>query len=157
MSLEESISDWVDRIAKRIPGFSGYYKKEERRENDQKLREKIASKLGDVQDIINEKGRRITKSGDISPLDRIGQLSKRLEKLKDSVRYADYGYSGFFDQKEVSESTLRSVYRFDLKLLDWIENFISSVDTDTALDDISNNIENGFELLDKRLQIIEGD
>ena len=40
MYLEKSLSNWVDKIAKKIPGFNGYFRKEERRENDQRLREK---------------------------------------------------------------------------------------------------------------------
>ena len=156
MSLEKSLSEWVDKIAKSIPGFSGYFRKEERRENDQRMREKISHIIEKITDVLNEKGRIITKSGDISLLDRIGRIRKRLEKLKDGVRYADYGYSGFFDKKEISEDTLCSVYNIDHELLEWSMNFKSSTDEDTQLDDIANNIEKGFELLEKRSEIIEG-
>ncbi len=156
MSSEKSLSEWVNKIAKSIPGFSGYFRKEERRENDQRMREKISHIIEKITDVLNEKGRIITKSGDISLLDRIGRIRKRLEKLKDGVRYADYGYSGFFDKKEISEDTLRSVYNIDHELLEWSLNFKSSTDEDTQLDDIANNIEKGFELLEKRSEIIEG-
>jgi len=156
MSLEKSLSEWVDKIAKSIPGFSGYFRKEERRENDQRMREKISHIIEKITDVLNEKGRIITKSGDISVLDRIGRIRKRLEKLKDGVRYADYGYSGFFDKKEISEDTLCSVYNIDHELLEWSLNFKSSTDEDTQLDDIANNIEKGFRLFEKRSEIIEG-
>lgn len=156
MSLEESLSEWVDDIAKRIPGFGGYYKKEKRRENDQRLRERIFHKLNDIQDILNERGRIITKSGDLSPLDGIEQIRKRLEKLMDGIRYAEYGYSGFFDEKEISMDTLRSVYKVDLELLHWVKDFISCTDIDSELDDVNDYIENGLKLLKKRSEIIEG-
>ena len=156
MSLEKSLSKWVDKIAKSIPGFSGYFRKEERRENDRRMREKISHIIEKIIDVLNEKGRIITKSGDISLLDRIGRIRKRLEKLKDGIRYADYGYSGFFDKKEISEDTLCSVYNIDHELLEWSMNFKSNTDKNTQLDDIANNIEKGFELLEKRSEIIEG-
>ncbi len=157
MSEEKAFKKWIDKIAKSIPGFKGYYKKEERRENDQLLREKIAKKLKTIKDILNEKGRLVTKSGNLSPLDEIARIDKKLEKLSDSILYANYGYSGFFDQKEVSLDTLRSIYEADLSLMEWVKNFTDNSTVDTELAEISENIEAGFNLLTKRLKILEGD
>jgi hypothetical protein len=154
---EKAFKNWIDKIAKSIPGFKGYYKKEERRETDQLLREKIAGKLKAVKDVLNEKGQSVTKSGDLGPLDEIARVDKKLEKLSDSIRYADYGYSGFFDQKEISEKTLRSIYEVDLDLMKWVGTFASEVTRDTELSEISKNIDTGFNLLTKRREILEGD
>jgi len=157
VSEEKAFKKWIDKIAKSIPGFKGYYKKEERRETDQLLREKIAKKLKSIKDVLNEKGRLVTKSGDLSPLDEIARIDKKLEKLSDSIRYADYGYSGFFDQKEISLDMLRSIYKVDLDLLEWAENFTANSTVDTDFAEISKNIDAGFNLLAKRLKILEGD
>ena len=157
MSEEKAFKKWIDKIAKSIPGFKGYYKKEERRETDQLLRAKIADNLKAIKDVLNEKGRLVTKSGDLSPLDEIARIDKKLEKLNDSIRYADYGYSGFFDQKEISLDTLRSIYEADLDLMEWVLNFTDNSTVDTDLAEISKNIEAGFDLLVKRLKILEGD
>jgi hypothetical protein len=157
MSEEKAFKKWIDKIAKSIPGFKGYYKKEERRETDQLLREKIAKKLKVIKDVLNEKGQLVTKSGDLSPLDEIARIDKKLEKLSDSIQYADYGYSGFFDQKEISLDTLRSIYKADLNLMEWVKNFTDNSTVDTDLTEISKNIEAGFDLLAKRLKILEGD
>ena len=155
MSEEKAFKKWIDKIAKSIPGFKGYYKKEERREADQLIREKIADNLKVVKNILNEKGKLITKSGDLSPMDEIAGIDKKLEKLSDSIRYADYGYSGFFDQKEISESTLRAVFKADLDLMEWVNIFTSGSALGTDLKEISDNIETGFDLLAKRKKIIE--
>ncbi len=157
MSEEKAFKKWIDKIAKSIPGFKGYYKKEERRETDQLLREKISEKLRSIKDILNEKGRLVTKSGDLSPLDEIARIDKKLEKLSDSIRYADYGYSGFFDQKEISLDTLRSIYKADLSLMEWVKDFTDNSTVDSDLAGIAKNIETGFDLLAKRLKIVEGD
>ena len=156
MSLEEKVSSWVDKIVKKIPGFSGYFIKEERRENDKRLREKIFHNLDKIKNVLNEIGIRVTKSGDLSPLNKIERVRKRLEKLRDSIRYSDYGYSGFFDQKDIGEETLVSVYKVDLELLDWIDDFISMTNIDTKIDEISRSVEEGFDLLNKRVEIIGG-
>jgi len=156
MSLEEKVSSWVDKIVKKIPGFSGYFIKEERRENDKRLREKIFHNLDKIKNVLNEIGIRVTKSGDLSPLNEIERVRKRLEKLRDSIRYSDYGYSGFFDQKDIGEETLVSVYKVDLELLDWIDDFISMTNIDTKIDEISRSVEEGFDLLNKRVEIIGG-
>jgi hypothetical protein len=157
MSEEKAFKKWIDKIAKSIPGFKGYYKKEERRENDQMLREKIAKKLKSVKNVLNEKGQLVTKSGNLSPLDEIAKIDKKLEKLSDSILYANYGYSGFFDQKEISLDTLRSIYTVDLDLLEWAENFTANSTVDSDIAEISENIEAGFNLLAKRSKILEGD
>ncbi|MEA1913344.1 MAG: hypothetical protein U9N06_05890 [candidate division WOR-3 bacterium] len=157
MPIEDSFSKWVDKIARTIPGFSGYYRKEERRENDERLRVKISKKLEYIEEVLNERGRRVTKSKDLSLLDKIGRIEKKLEKLKDSIRYANYGYSGFFDQKEVSEGTLRSIYKADIELLGWIQDFELTSGVDTELDLITENIQKGFDLLLRRSEITEGD
>jgi hypothetical protein len=155
MSEEKAFKKWIDKIAKSIPGFKGYYKKEERREMDQLLREKISNNLKAIKNILNEKGQLITKSGDLSPMDEIAKIDKKLEKLTDSIRYANYGYSGFFDQKEISESTLRSIFKADLDLMEWVKTFISNSTLDTDLKEISENIKTGSDLLAKRSKIIE--
>jgi hypothetical protein len=121
------------------------------------LRERITGKLRAVKDVLNEKGQSVTKSGDLGPLDEIARVDKRLEKLSDSIRYAEYGYSGFFDQKEISERTLRSIYEADLDLMEWVKTFASGTTGDTELAEISKNIETGFNLLAKRREILEGD
>jgi len=155
VSEEKAFKDWIDKIAKSVPGFKGYYKKEERREMDQLLRGKIAAKLKAVKDVLNEKGQLVTKSGDLGPLDEIARVDKRLEKLSDSIRYAEYGYSGFFDQKEISEKTLRSIYEVDMDLMKWVKTFTSEATRDTELSEISKNIDTGFNLLSRRLEVLE--
>ncbi len=157
MSEEKSFKNWIDKIAKSIPGFKGYYKKEERRETDQLLREKIAGNLKAIKIVLNEKGQLVTKSGDLSPLDEIARIGKKLEKLDDSIRYANYGYSGFFDQKEISLDILRSIYNADLELMEWVKTFTANTTVDTDLAEILKNIETGFDLLEKRSKIVEGD
>ena len=157
MSEERAFKDWIDKIAKSIPGFKGYYKKEERRENDHRLRGNIAKKLKSIKDVLNEKSLLATKSGDLGPLDEIASVDKSLEKLIDSILYTDYGYSGFFDQKEVTLDTLHSVYEADLTLMEWVNNFTDNSTVESDLSEISKNIKTGFDLLDKRLKIVEGD
>jgi hypothetical protein len=46
---------------------------------------------------------------------------KRLDKVIARVRYADRGYSGFFDEIKVDEGMLERVYQFDLGLLTGVE------------------------------------
>lgn len=156
MSFEKKLREKIENIAKSIPGFKGYYEKEERREDEKKIREKVADEVREIKDILDEKGRKITKSGNLKPLDRLGQVGKRLEKLKDSIIYADYGYSGFFDRNRISEDTLHSIYKADIELLQWVENFTENTDEETDIEEIAENIEEGFNLLKRRTEIIEG-
>ncbi len=54
-------------------------------------------------------------------LDSLGfadRIVRRLEKIVDKVRFASYGYAGFFDLIKVKEEELDKLYQFDASLLE---------------------------------------
>jgi len=132
-----SDEDPITKLLSKIPGFSGYVERKERREADKLLREQIA-KLFEVYRVrVGELQEEFASAGELSYLDDLEKAAMKLQTFIDKVSNAEYGYSGFFDAVKINEEVLAKIYQFDLALLDLgdeisagIENVTASVDTD---------------------------
>jgi len=112
---------WLQRLAEKIPGIAGYQAKETRREVDKLYREHLADRLRRVKDPIAAVVRDLTDGGrlfEVTPLERI---SKKVDTLENRVRFATYGYTGFFDTVQIKEQQLDAIYQFDLRLVEKVE------------------------------------
>jgi len=117
MAMPESEKNFLEKIADLIPGVSGYRAKEERRETDKRLREYIASQLDDLRLKVEEIKLAATDEGDLDMLDDLGRLDSRLQRTADAIRFADYGYTGFFDQMKIRDEELGRIYAYDEAIL----------------------------------------
>jgi hypothetical protein len=111
----------LERLMNAIPGFKGYREKELRRDADRLQREYLAARLDDNKKTLNQLANDATRGGSLDVINDIETARKRLDKLVNRVRYADRGYSGFFDPVKVDEGQLERVYLFDLGLIDGVE------------------------------------
>jgi len=111
----------LQRLADKIPGFRGYRERELRRDADQLTREHLAGLLEACKKPLNELSAAISRSGDLSGINDLETARKRLDKVVARIRYADRGYSGFFDAVQVDQAALARVYQFDLDLLAGVE------------------------------------
>jgi hypothetical protein len=113
--------NWLERLGERVPGYSGYLDKERRRDIDKLHREHLANRLRAIKAPLTELMRELTSSGrlfEVGPLDR---MIKKLDKAENRLRFASYGYSGFFDTVKIQQSQLESIYQFDLALVDQVD------------------------------------
>jgi hypothetical protein len=111
----------LERLRERIPGFAGFADRELRRDVDKLQREEIAAAVRRVKDRLRESARDHTDAGRLGPLDRFGRLDARLDGLAESIRFSDYGTSGLFAPDKIGERELDELYRFDLSLLDDVD------------------------------------
>lgn len=111
----------LERIAHSIPGFRGYREREMRRDADKLQREHLASMLEQAKRPLHEIADAATRSGSLDVINDVETARKRLDKLIVRIRYADRGYSGFFDTVKIDEAMLERVYQFDLGLLAGVE------------------------------------
>jgi hypothetical protein len=111
----------LERLMNAIPGFKGYREKELRRDADRLQREHLAARLDGIKKPLNQLAANATRSGSLDVINDIETARKRLDKVANRVRYADRGYSGFFDTVKVDEAMLDRVYLFDLGLIDGVE------------------------------------
>jgi len=111
---------FLEKVGKLIPGYSGYKEKLIRQEGDKLLRDwlagKIQTSMGYLKDLIDE----MTRSMKIKLLDHVDRPLKKLEKLRDRIKYADRGYTGWFAAVDVDKDLLDRMYEFDNSLIDLV-------------------------------------
>jgi len=111
----------LEKLANAIPGFKGYRERELRRDADRQQREHLASRLEANKKALNELADQATRGGALDVINDVEAARKRLDRVSARVRYAERGYSGFFDAVKVDETVLGRIYQFDLSLLEGVE------------------------------------
>ena len=111
----------LEKLANAIPGFKGYRERELRRDADGQQREHLASRLEANKKALNELADQATRGGALDVINDVEAARKRLDRVSARVRYAERGYSGFFDAVKVDETVLGRIYQFDLSLLEGVE------------------------------------
>ena len=111
----------LEKLASAIPGFKGYRERELRRDADRQQREHLAARLEANKKALNELADQATRGGALDAINDIEAARKRLDRVAARVRYAERGYSGFFDAVKVDETVLARIYQFDVSLLEGVE------------------------------------
>jgi hypothetical protein len=119
--MEKSEKNFLEKFADVIPGLSGYRAREDRRTTDKRLREYLAARIDRVRGALDDQKLLLTNQGNLAALNDVGLLGRKLQAAGDSLRFATYGYSGFFDQLKIKEEQLGQIYAHDLKLADAVE------------------------------------
>lgn len=117
MTMQVSEKNFLEKIAAHVPGIAGYREREGRRETDRRLREFLAGRVGEARVALDGLRNRVTSSGELSLMNDVARLDRVLQKAESSLRFADYGYSGVFDQVKIREAELERIYAYDLALL----------------------------------------
>ncbi|MDX1503597.1 MAG: hypothetical protein R3325_14660 [Thermoanaerobaculia bacterium] len=119
--------NWLERLGEKIPGLRGFRDRELRRDVDRKLREQISKEIGELKVRARRAAQAYTDAGKIGELARFDRLDRRLDGLSQAVRFADYGYTGFFDVEKIGEPELERLYAFDLAMLDELESLSDQI------------------------------
>ena len=146
-------SNELERLATKIPGFRGYHEREARREADKLLREHGAGRLERVVRELHE----IAANSALDELNALHELVNDVEKLRAELRYADRGYSGFFDEVKLDRSpALDAVYEKDERIVDQIEQISAQVaDVDFQAASVRAVVKRlGLALADRRTAIL---
>ncbi len=111
----------LERLMNSVPGFKGYRERDLRRDADRLQREHISARLEDGKKALNQVANAITRGGDLDVINDVETARKRLDKVANRIRYAERGYSGFFDAVKVDETVLAKVYQFDMGLIEDVD------------------------------------
>jgi hypothetical protein len=140
-----SEQNFVEKIASKIPGFSGYFEKENRRTADRLLRQEVARRYEEQWGRVSQIQTDLVTAGRIDLLDDLEGAALKLRTFIDQMKTASYGYSGFFDAVKVKEDDLANLYQYDNALLEnvskvaaAVDNVQASLDTDGLKAAISN-------------------
>jgi len=113
--------NWLERLANKIPGYSGYVDKENRRDMDKMHREALANRLRAIKAPLTDFMKELTNTGRLFETSTVDNALKKLDKIENRVRFASYGYPGFFDQVKIEQAQLDLIYSFDLSLVEKVE------------------------------------
>jgi hypothetical protein len=122
LEIRSTGSRFLENLAYLVPSYNGYKERGSRREEDSRLRARVLQGMTEI------RGRVANLMGNLAEswsVERVAELSKRIERLdalSDAIRYAPYGFSGFFDAAEVREESLEWILEADLLLFDDIDH-----------------------------------
>ncbi len=158
--------DIFKKIFSKVPGFSGYIERQNRRASDKLLRESIANHFEQLWQRISSIQRDVISQGGIEFVDDLEASAIKLRQFIDRVRTASYGYSGFFDAIKINEEELAQVYQYDYTLLqledvvskaiDNVETSIGSDGLPAAIRNLTNTARQCVEAFDKRTEVMIG-
>jgi len=113
----------LEDLIRKVPGFKGYFEKQDRRAADNLLRGHVVlqfqQQLGELDRVSQQM---IAKSG-LEFMDRIQRIQSKLQTFIDRINTAAQGYAGVFDAVKVKEDALARLYAFDNALLTYQEQF----------------------------------
>lgn len=122
-----NVGEALANLGHLIPGFAGYKGVEDRRIADKQLRAVIGERLIGVQDRLDAIVAAASRAGNLDGLALIDQSKRRLGRLIDRMRFADYGYSAVFDRVQLGEPELAKIYEYDMAIMNELPSFDSAV------------------------------
>ncbi len=127
--LEEGKSQMrvSERILDQLPGFRGYKEKEIRRESDRLIRNHLYLRLTETRTRLSRIFQVFSDRRAFDVLTDMDRLMAKIDRVKEKVNHASYGYSGFFNIIKVREENLDRMISFDNELIDDVEKIVESV------------------------------
>ena len=107
-----------DKIGSLIPGYTGYAERNNRRQCDKLLREKISVVIKSCEKLTSKRIAASIKTNDHAKLMDGEECRKKLNTIRDKIKFSPYGESAFFSSTQLKEDELLTIYQKDLVLLD---------------------------------------
>ena len=153
----------LERLMNSVPGFKGYRERDLRRDADRLQREHISKRLEDGKKALNQVAAALTRGGDLDVINDVETARKRIDKVANRIRYAERGYSGFFDAVKVDETILAKVYAFDMGLVEDVDGVRAAAagatqagDARAAVQDLIGRIDALDARLSERENVLRG-
>ena len=140
-----SSQDIFKKLLSKVPGFSGYIERENRRAADKVMRETIANRFEAIWGRISAFQRELINQGEISWVDDVESAAIKLRQFIDRIRTTTYGYSGLFDAVKINEKELALIYAYDeamLSMVDVMDRAVSNMETSIGSDGFPASVRN---------------
>lgn len=155
MSVKSKAKDQrtiLERLIASVPGFGGYYERDSRRAADAIQRRFTADRLDEIRTRIR---RHIADVKDPKFLQAWGKVEQTLIRLAQKIRFAEYGYSGFFDSVKIRETELDTLYEVDGQILDRVMSLSESISPSSEAGSLLDLLYDLEETFDRRKTLIE--
>jgi len=154
----------IGNVLLRVPGYAGYRDKEDRRDDDKRIRGMIADALVALVDSLTRRNAGLVEARELTHISRIERLIGQLRVLGDRIRTATYGYGGIFTENAVDEAVLEQIRLFDLAFqreIDQLGMIVAKVSGNAAmpveedLELLQSEISRLGLLVDARTQVVD--
>lgn len=108
----------LGNLIQRVPGYRGYRQKEDRRNADRAVRDRIVFELDQRAARIEAVASALAAKRDLANVGTVNALARDIRALSTRVRTASYGYGGLFGDRDVNEHALAQIQDFDEALLE---------------------------------------
>ena len=108
----------LDKLGRFIPGYKGYALRDERRNNDKKLRDQVCSILKLSIENFRNQVSILVKEGDVVEAKKLDLLIKAIDTEHTKIKHLAYGSSSLFSEKQVKEEQLERLYKFDEEIME---------------------------------------
>ena len=116
MGTKERVGRIAQKVARILPGIGSYQDKESIRESDKNLRDYISARLTNFRESIERSNSRLVRTGSLSSVKDLDEISGKIDKLSRSITFASRGYAGVFDSWQSDEEGLSKLFEFDKSL-----------------------------------------
>lgn len=120
--------DPIQKILSYIPGFKGYFDRQNRRDADKLLRESVANRFDELYQRVSALQRDMVNQNDLKYIDDLEAAAIKIRTFSDRIRNATYGYAGLFDAVNVNSEELQQLHQYDLALLQYSDSIGSAID-----------------------------
>lgn len=100
---------WLDRI----PGYSGYRDKENRRDADRAVRDRLVAELTTRAERVERVAAGLADQRRIAEVGQVNRAAEAVRLFTDRVNTASYGYGGLFGQRDVDAAAIDQLRLFD--------------------------------------------
>jgi hypothetical protein len=117
MASSASATSRIGGLLASIPGYRGYREKEDRRDADRRVRERVAAAFAAQADRVERVGRDVANQRRLQDIGAVDAFAQSIRHLVDRIDHATYGYGGLFGDRNVDETALDQLRLFDEALM----------------------------------------
>lgn len=152
----KSKESFLEKMKRWIPGYDGYVNRDNSREIDTLLRNKLALLMEQNKIKIKNVTLNLSRSGKLFESQDMDKLDKKNENCIAKFKSAARGYSGAFDVVKIKEEQLNMIYEYDNALMtdvEYIGSLFEKLEADSNENvDIKESVSNVSVALDNLLQ-----
>jgi hypothetical protein len=120
----------LDKIGTLIPGYNGYVVRDEKRNDDKKLRDELSKIINQAETLIVKHQQQLIKTGEINLCKEWEIARKALNTIYLKVKNASYGESSFFSNNQIKETELDEIYNIDYEMAVRVHLIFKTSDAD---------------------------
>lgn len=130
--ISEGMAQKLEKLVEQIPLLGSYLRRENARERDKIIREHIAQQIDHLKGAVIKEMEVMTDKRILTGLDKLDRLCRRLDKLRDTIKFASHGYSGVFERVRILDAELERLMDYDLMILSKVQDMEKQISATPA-------------------------